>query len=104
MKKVLIKLGNIIAALLMFSPVIILFLHDRFKLQEFIFLMICSILYSVYYYSIIKFDNYMEEEAKLYNDVKRGKAINSSTGEEKTIWFSVIGIDVMEKYLENKDK
>lgn len=100
--KILIKIGNLIAIFLMFLPIVIVACYDRFKSTDFCFLFLCSIFYDIYYYTVIDFDNYMDKQKKLYDDVKNGKTIESKTTEQKEKWFQVIGITTIEEYFKNK--
>lgn len=100
--KYIIKFGNIIATLLMFSPIIIVTYYNDLKSSYFWILLICSICYDIYYYSVIQFHNYMEEQKKLYENVQKGKALQSKTMEQKEKWFMTIGISTIEEYFKNK--
>lgn len=100
--KYIIKLGSGIAALLMFSPIIIIDCYNDLKSYHFWILLICSICYDIYYYSVIQFDNYMEKQKKLYKNVQSGKALQSKTAEQKEKWFITIGISTIEEYFKNK--
>ena len=57
-KKTCIKLGSLVAILLMFAPLVILVKYN-YDLTNYdcLFFFICSILYDVYYYTVIKFEN-----------------------------------------------
>ena len=71
MKTVLIKLGNVIAILLIFGPIVVVHYSNNIKTNDFIFLLICSILYDIYMYSNLKKNDEMQNEKKhYYNYVK----------------------------------
>lgn len=100
--KYIIKVGNLIATLLMFTPLVVITYYKNFGTTEFIIFLVCSICYDIYYYSVIQFDNYMEEQKKLYENVQSGKTIESKTTEQKEKWFMTIGISTIEEYFKNK--
>lgn len=100
--KYIIKVGNLVATLLMFTPLIIIACYKSFETLNFIIFLVCSVCYDIYYYSIIQFDQYMEEQKKLYENVQSGKAIESKTTEQKEKWFMTIGITTFEEYFKNK--
>ena len=66
-KKYCIKIGFIIATLMMLTPLAILFSysHDQNNIT-YLFLFICSIFYDIYFYTIIKFENSKEEVKNHY--------------------------------------
>lgn len=97
MKRVCILLGQTIAILLMFSPLIILSQHSIFSRSfDFLLLIIVSILYDIYMYHIICNSNIIEKEKEHY--YKYVKDINKKiklklTTEEK--------YKLLEEYIEN---
>lgn len=103
MKKILINLGGVVATLLMFAPLAIIMQHENLESELCIVLLILSILYDIYMYSIIKQNNYIQETKKLFENVFNGKAINSKTEEEKLNWYKVICISMFMDYF-NDDK
>lgn len=66
MKKVLIKLGNVIAGLLIFGPLIVIHYSNSIKINDFVFLLVCSILYDIYMYSNLKKNDEMRNAKKHY--------------------------------------
>ena len=100
--KYIIKAGNLVATLLMFTPLIVIVYYKSFETLNFIIFLVCSVCYDIYYYSVIQFDQYMEEQKKLYENVKNGKAVESKTTEQKEKWFMTIGITTIEEYFKNK--
>lgn len=96
MKKFFYKIGNVIATLLMLSPIIVVFCYGNKMLsfKEHIILLILSIAYDIYYYQVINDYQYLEETKKLFDNVQSGKTINSKTNSEKMKWFEVICIDL----------
>lgn len=86
MKKLIIKLGNVIAVLLMFSPLCIVVCNDKLNSLDFWGFLICSIIYDVYYYSLIQreenMQRFMEEKRRLYNNIS--KRILCRNDEEKS--------------------
>lgn len=72
--KYLVNIGNIIAILLMITPIVVLNFTDEIGRYWWIFLII-SICYDIYIYSIIHKNSEMEECKKLYFDVYNGKAL-----------------------------
>lgn len=101
MKKTLTNLGSVIAIFMMFTPVVIIYQYEQFKTDTFLILLICSILYDIYMYNIIKQNNYIQETQKLFEDVFNGKTINSKTEEEKLNWYKVICINMFMDYFNN---
>ena len=67
MKNKLIEAGNLIAILLMFGPVIIVCHADSLKNIDFVFLLICSILYDMYMYSNILKSEYIKKLEERYS-------------------------------------
>ena len=100
--KILIKVGRLIATLLMFSPLVVICNYSKFITRDFIFMLVCTILYDIYYYSTLKFDNYMIEQKELYEKVNKNKVPNSKSYEEKEKWYATIGITTLDKYFKNK--
>lgn len=104
MKKYLLKLGNVIAILLMFFPLTILALYTNQKIDtiEFIVLLILAILYDMYIYSTIQFHLYMEKKKELYEKVVNGKALESKTEENKLQYYKLICEEIIFNYFSNK--
>lgn len=72
MRKLLINIGGVIAILLMISPVIVINFYSSFETYEFIFLLIVTLCYDFYLYSIIDKDNRMKNEKNHYYNVMKG--------------------------------
>lgn len=104
MKKIAIKLGNFVAILAMFCPFVVLCQYKELKLLDFCFLLVVSILYDVYMYSIIQQDKYINETKKLFENVFNGKILNSKTEEEKLNWYKVICINMFFDYFNQEKK
>lgn len=100
--KFLISIGNIVAILLMIMPIIILNFIDKIGKYWWL-LLIFSICYDVYMYSIIHKNNEMEECKKLYFDVYKGKALHSETQLDKYKWYEVICINMLTSYFNNDE-
>jgi Mn2+/Fe2+ NRAMP family transporter len=93
-KNLAIKMGGIIAVIMMFSPFIILSQYDKFKSLDFYFFLIISILYDVYMYSVIKRENNNVKE-HYYKYIKNSdKKLNLKTNYKEKY-------EVLEKYIEN---
>ena len=79
MKKKIIQIGSVIAALLMLAPLYIIINSDNFSQTHFLILLICSILYDVYMYNEIEKNNYIENAEKRYYDfIKPNNGINNN--------------------------
>lgn len=104
MKKVIIKLGNVIAILLMFSPLCIVVCNDKLNSLDFWGFLICSIIYDVYYYSLMQreenMQSFMEEKRRLYNKISKG--ILCRNDEEKAMWCQMMLEDIIDTYFKNK--
>lgn len=92
MIKILINIGGTIATLLMFTPVYLILNHEKFATYNFIFYLICSILYDVYLYNIIiKESQFKNDKDHYYNWIKTSKGrakklkIKMTDKEEKDI-------------------
>lgn len=101
-KKIIIRVGNIIAILLMFSPIVILAYNTKIDKYWWI-LLIASICYSFYtFISIVEFDELMRKNKKIYENVRNGKAIESNTDEKKKNWYEIICTDIISEYFKYK--
>ena len=100
MKKYIMKIGNVVSILLMILPLAIL-AYNREIGKYWWILLILSICYDFYIYSLIQFNEKMEENKKLYCDVVKGKAIDSNTDEKKLKWYQVICIDILSEYFKD---
>lgn len=103
-KKTIVDIGKIIAILLMFSPLIIITMNNKLNDLDFWFLLISSIFYDFFLYSVILQNNYIEENKKLFFNVFNGKALCSKTIEEKQRWYEVICIDMFMNYFNDNKK
>lgn len=102
-RNIVISFGNGVAALLMFAPIFIITSAEKLGTTYTIILLILSICYDTYIYSIIKQNKYLEETKKLFLDVFNGKTVESKTEEQKLNWYKVICINLFMDYF-NKDK
>ena len=100
MKKIIIKLGEILATLLMFAPIYII--HNFKNISNPLFWLICSILYDFYLYNVISFNNYMDNKNELYKNVCSGKALNSDSEENKMHYYKNICNDIFNEFFKNK--
>lgn len=85
MKKLLLKLGNLIAILLMFGPLIIASFIRKLKSVDFFFLLTCTILYDIYMYSVILKSNYIDGLKKRYEQMKPEKILNIKVSDKERI-------------------
>lgn len=85
MKKSLLKLGNLIAILLMFGPLIVANFIGKLKNVDFFFLLTCSILYDIYMYSVILKSNYTDSLEKRYEQMKPEKILNIKVSDKERI-------------------
>lgn len=85
MKKILLKLGNLIAILLMFGPLIIASFISKLKSVDFFFLLTCSIFYDIYMYSVILKSNYTDGLEKRYEQMKPEKILNIKVSDKERI-------------------
>ena len=100
MKNYIIKVGSVVSLFLMISPVVVLGYNETIGKYWWI-LLILSICYDFYIYSLIQFNETMEENKKLYHNVVKGKAIESSTEEKKLKWYEVICINILSDYFKD---
>lgn len=100
MKKTLIKMGNVVAILLMFSPIVIASLNTKIDKYWWLFL-ILSICYDFYMYSLIQFNEKMEENKNIFNNVAKGKVIESDSEEKKLRWYYIICINILNDYFKD---
>lgn len=85
MKKVLCKIGNVIAILLMVSPIIIISLNNKLDNYWWL-LLILSICYDFYIYSNILKSEYIEKIEKRYlKYIKPNKILNVETSDKEHI-------------------
>lgn len=70
-KKILIRLGNTIACLLMLSPLFILHNYKSFDVIQFVIIFLCSILYDVYMYHVIILENKIEDFNNEFHNLKK---------------------------------
>ena len=85
MKKLLLKLGNLIAISLMFGPLIIASFISKLKSVDFFFLLTCSILYDIYMYSVVLKSNYIDRLEKKYEQMKPKKILNIKVSDKERI-------------------
>lgn len=97
MKNVLLKIGYGVSLLLMFLPIVIIYFYEQIGGYWWL-LLIFSVCYDVYMYSIIKFDNEIEENKKLYFNVLNGKTIDSKSENQKLKWYQIICINILSSY------
>lgn len=85
MKKVLCKIGNVIAILLMISPIIIISLNNKLDNYWWL-LLILSICYDFYIYSNILKSEYIEKIEKRYvKYIKPNKILNIEISDKEHI-------------------
>lgn len=101
MKKALIKIGRFTATLSVFSPIVVWAIHKNIGSYWWIIL-ILSICYSFYLYSVFEFSNFMEKEKEFFDKVLKGKALESDTEEKKMLWCKVICVDIFSEYFQEK--
>lgn len=100
MKNYIIKIGSVVSILLMISPLVILRYNEQIGKYWWI-LLVLSICYDFYIYSLIQFNEKMEESKKLYHNVVRGKTIDSDTEDKKLKWYEVICISILSDYFKD---
>lgn len=103
MKKVLIKSGSVIAALLMFSPLFVIHYSNSIKTNDFVFLLVCSILYDIYMYSNLEKNNEMQNTKKHYYKIVKDadKKLNLNvTYKEKFNELQNYVEELLEKYFD----
>jgi len=59
-----------------------------------VILLICSIFCDYIIYKYNEFYDYLKKKKELYEDVSKGKALESKTEEKKLIWYKVICEDI----------
>ena len=100
MKKTINKIGNIVAIMLMIMPIVIVILNDKIGNYWWI-LLILSVCYDSYIYSLIQFDEKMNNNRKLYLNVLKGKVIESNSEEKKQKWYEVMCINLLHDYFKD---
>lgn len=100
MKKYMIKIGNVVSILLMISPLVVLGYNEQIGKYWWILLLL-SICYDFYIYSLMQFNETMEENKKLYHNVVKGKTIDSDTDEKKLKWYHIMCIDMLSTYFKD---
>ena len=98
LKKIVVKIGNMVSILLVISPIIILFKKDDINENYWLILLILSICYDFYVYSTILFNEKMEKSKELFFKVSKGKTIESDNDLKKLMWYKVICISVLSDY------
>ncbi len=96
MKKLLIDLGKVIAILLMLTPLVIVSQYEYLEVECCLILLICSILYDIYMYSVISHSNDIQNAKEYYyNYIKDAdKKLNLKlTDKEK--------LETLENYIED---
>lgn len=74
MKKICIKLGEVIAILLMFSPIYVVYNYNT--ISNPFFLLICTILYDTYIYCVIEKQEYINNMEEHYHKyIKNGSQL-----------------------------
>ena len=99
-KNIVIKLGNVFAVLLMFAPIFIITSAEKLGATYTIILLILSICYDTYIYSIIKQNEYLEETKKLFFYLLNGKTIESQTETQKLKWYKTICTNMFMDYFD----
>lgn len=93
MKKILNKIGNIIAIMLMIMPIVIIVSNDKIGNYWWI-LLVFSICYDFYMYSNILKSEYIEEIEKRYNKyIKPDKVLNVDISDKEHL-------NIYEKFIE----
>lgn len=93
MKKILNRIGNIIAILLMIMPIVIIVSNDKIGNYWWI-LLVFSICYDFYMYSNILKSEYIEEIEKRYNKyIKPNKVLNVDISDKEHL-------NIYEKFIE----
>lgn len=93
MKKILNRIGNIIAIMLMIMPIVIIVSNDKIDNYWWI-LLVFSICYDFYMYSNILKSEYIEEIEKRYNKyIKPNKVLNVDISDKEHL-------NIYEKFIE----
>lgn len=93
MKKILNRIGNIIAIMLMIMPIVIIVSNDKIGNYWWI-LLVFSICYDFYMYSNILKSEYIEEIEKKYNKyIKPNKVLNVDISDKEHL-------NIYEKFIE----
>ena len=93
MKKILNKIGNIMAIMLMIMPIVIIVSNDKIGNYWWI-LLVLSICYDFYMYSNILKSEYIEEIEKRYNKyIKPDKVLNVDVSDKEHL-------NIYEKFIE----
>lgn len=93
MKKILNRIGNIIAIILMIMPIVIIVSNDKIGNYWWI-LLVFSICYDFYMYSNILKSEYIEEIEKRYNKyIKPNKVLNVDISDKEHL-------NIYEKFIE----
>lgn len=93
MKKILNRIGNIIAIMLMIMPIVIIVSNDKIGNYWWI-LLVFSICYDFYMYSNILKSEYIEEIEKRYNKyIKPNKVLNVDISDKEHL-------NIYEKFIE----
>lgn len=93
MKKILNRIGNIIAIILMIMPIVIIVTNDKIGNYWWI-LLVFSICYDFYMYSNILKSEYIEEIEKRYNKyIKPNKVLNVDISDKEHL-------NIYEKFIE----
>ena len=93
MKKILNRIGNIIAIILMIMPIVIIVSNDKIGNYWWI-LLVFSICYDFYMYSNILKSEYIEEIEKRYNKyIKPNKVLNIDISDKEHL-------NIYEKFIE----
>ena len=95
----LIKLGAVIATLLLFSPIIVLTYWNIYHNNDWWIWLIISIIYDIYYYDNMQKIEYINEQVKYIEDVKKGKNL-CKTEEDKLISYKIICENIADKFKE----
>lgn len=85
MKRILIKIGNIVAILLMFFPIIICVYNEKIDKYWWL-LLVLSVCYDLYIYSIILKSEYIEKiEEKYKKHIKPNKILDIEINDKEHI-------------------
>lgn len=85
MKRILIKIGNIVAILLMFFPIIICAYNEKIDKYWWL-LLVLSVCYDIYIYSIILKSEYIEKiEEKYKKHIKPNKILDIEINDKEHI-------------------
>lgn len=103
MRKLLIKIGSVVATISIFSPILVLAIQESIGKYWWIAL-ILSICYSFYLYSVLEFHNFMEKEKEFFDNVTNGKVLESDSEVKKLLWYKVICIDILSEYFAKEKK